>query len=213
MKLFVWDLHGVLESGNEAALLEQLNSVLEMDGYSERFGEKDVDSCYGLKLHEYFSYILPRLGLEECLKLSELFNDFSFSNPQIISSHIRPTDFSYDVLSRIAKNAYQILVSNADAKSVKFFLGLLKMGGGYFREVLAVGDYVNGVSKKDVFSRFMAGKDFESIVTIGDSPSDMELKKVSPNSVSYLYAHPGRAFRECKADYRIRDLREVLREL
>ena len=33
------------------------------------------------------------------------------------------------------------------------------------------------------------------------------------NAATYLYAHPGMPHRECEAAYKIRDLREVLREI
>ena len=59
----------------------------------------------------------------------------------------------------------------------------------------------------------MNGKNFEKIVVVGDSPDDIELASVAKNSVSYLYAHPWKKFRGDKADYKINDLREVLKEL
>ena len=39
MKLFVWDFHGVLEKGNDLAVLDITNKVLEQAGYSERLNE------------------------------------------------------------------------------------------------------------------------------------------------------------------------------
>lgn len=57
---------------------------------------------------------------------------------------------------------------------------------------------------------YLIDKDFEKIIVIGDSPQDMIPLS---NSVTYLYAHEGKDFKECEASYRIRDLREVLREI
>lgn len=42
---------------------------------------------------------------------------------------------------------------------------------------------------------------------------DIELALVGENSASYLYTHPWKKFRIDKADYKINNLREVLREL
>ena len=54
MKLFVWDLHGVLEKGNEIALLEISNIILKKFGYLEKFSIEDCIklnglSCWGLQ--------------------------------------------------------------------------------------------------------------------------------------------------------------------
>jgi hypothetical protein len=40
----------------------------------------------------------------------------------------------------------------------------------------------------------------------------MNLKKVA-GGTTYLFAHPGTEFRRSRADYRIRDLRQVLTHL
>lgn len=66
---------------------------------------------------------------------------------------------------------------------------------------------------EDVLTDYLRGSDeYEQIVIIGDSPSDMRLKRVA-GGVTYLYAHPDFAFRNCEADHRIRDLRKVLEHL
>ena len=55
---------------------------------------------------------------------------------------------------------------------------------------------------------------FERVVIIGDSPGDIELSEVMglENTTTYLYSHPGKNFREGKADFYINDLRELLKE-
>jgi hypothetical protein len=40
----------------------------------------------------------------------------------------------------------------------------------------------------------------------------MELKDVA-GGISYLYSHPERKFRDTNSDYKINDLREVLKEI
>lgn len=57
--LVVWDFHGTLERGNEYAVLETSNDVLEQWGYSERFTEEDAIRLYGLKWQAYFADIPP----------------------------------------------------------------------------------------------------------------------------------------------------------
>lgn len=65
-------------------------------------------------------------------------------------------------------------------------------------------------SKQDIADGYIADKEFDAVIAIGDSPQDMI---PFSNAVHYLYAHPENPFKECGATYRIRDLREVLREL
>ncbi len=65
-------------------------------------------------------------------------------------------------------------------------------------------------SKKEIAEEYLVDKDFEKIIVIGDSPQDMI---PLPNAITYLYTHEGKEFKECEVSYRIRDLREVLREL
>ena len=88
--------------------------------------------------------------------------------------------------------------------------------GSYFgkHQVFAVNAHSKNKArhKVDVLKEFLINKDYEKVVVIGDSPSDMELGFVS-GSIRYLYTHPGRQHREAKADFKIDDLRKVLNEL
>lgn len=70
------------------------------------------------------------------------------------------------------------------------------------------------LSKSDLLRGYLAGgpESYEEIVVIGDSPSDMGLADVA-GGVRYLFTHPEFPFRDCVADYRIRDLRDILRRL
>ena len=65
-------------------------------------------------------------------------------------------------------------------------------------------------SKREIAEEYLAGKEFEKIIVVGDSPHDMIPLE---NCVRYLYASENKLFKECDADYRIRDLRDTLREV
>jgi len=75
-----------------------------------------------------------------------------------------------------------------------------------------LGARVIHVSQRGYGSALLAGIEAAvgRIIVIGDSPQDMI---PLPRAVHYLYAHKGVSFRECESTYRIRDLRDVLREL
>lgn len=215
-KLFVWDFHGVLERGNEFAVLEIANLSLKVLDYEERFIKEDIFKLYGSRLVEYFRFKLPSGTSEEYLKLCDTFVEIARrDNTPIFTTYIQPNDYSYEVLEGIAKRGHtQIIISNATLEDLKTFLDSVNIVR-YFPEGTYFGteDYkLNGATKIDVLRGFLKEKKFNKLVFIGDSPQDVGLKEEF-GGVSYLYAHPGRKFKDCEADYRISDLREILKEL
>jgi len=215
MKLFVWDLHGVLEVGNDLSVIDISNAVLESFGYKERFSFNDGSALYGLKWYEYFNWLLATNDYERDLKLQEACFELSESRLDLQCRWLQPTPGASAVLAEIESRHDQILISNTRPRSLDTFLSKL----GYERFFSASNSFaVDGHaidarrSKSDVLRRFLsdsAEKQYEDIVIIGDSPSDMKLKDVA-GGTTYLYAHPGLAFRECVADHKIHDLRRVL---
>ena len=79
MKLFVWDLHGTLEQGNERAVIEMSNKILEAFGYSQRFNEDHIFELYGLKWHQYFEHLLPCEPADRHFELQAACFEFSNS--------------------------------------------------------------------------------------------------------------------------------------
>ena len=131
----------------------------------------------------------------------------------IIRKHMRANDHAKTVLKAIAERHDQILISNATPAHIAKFLGIIGLGG-FFPDGKYFGTDAHQpgikLSKKDLADEYMHGRTYDCIIVIGDSPQDMI---PLPSAVSYLYAHPGLPFRECAATYRIRDLRDILREI
>jgi phosphoglycolate phosphatase-like HAD superfamily hydrolase len=218
MKLFVWDLHGTLEQGNERAVIDISNNVLERHGYAERFSYTDNPQLYGLKWYEYFAWLFEREDHGRDLMLQEACFKLSAASPDMQYRWIRPTAYAPEVLAKIMPEHHQILISNTRVDTLKVFVDLL----GY-EEYFSSGNAfaVDGhadrplSSKEDVLADYLLRSiKYDTIIIIGDSPSDMRLKRVARGiGVTYLYAHPDFAFRKCEADYQIRDLRKVLAHL
>ena len=212
MKLFVWDFHGVLEEGNHKAVTDVTNSVLERFGYTARLTKEDCKKLYGRKWFEYFQYLLPEEGLERHLELQEACFAASPENEEAIKRHIRPNSYADEVLSAIRERGhYLLLISNTN--DIGMFLRITGLEG-YFHKAFSVHahDPDNRRTKSDVLKEFLEGRSFDEIIIIGDSPGDISLADIC-GGTTYLYAHPGFEFRECSADYRIRDLREILKHL
>lgn len=215
MKLFVWDLHGVLEKGNENAVLAVTNGVLEREGYSRLMTPAECDLLYGKKWYEYFEHLFPEESHERHLHLQELCFGYD-RNVEIISKNVVPNDHSHDVLAYIARAHDQMLLSNTNAEGLDIFVDVLGLRKFFSDDrIFPVNSHkVSANSKYGVLEDFLRDKEYENIIIIGDSPSDIALAQVEPVlSTTYLYSHPGRPFKECVADYKIRDLRDVLREV
>ncbi|MBU6389829.1 hypothetical protein KGQ71_04940, partial [Patescibacteria group bacterium] len=69
MKLFVWDFHGVLEKGNEQAVLEVSNLILRDFGFDQQFSREEIYRLYGQRWCDYFAHLLPDTQEELHLQL------------------------------------------------------------------------------------------------------------------------------------------------
>lgn len=213
MKLFIWDFHGTLEKGNEHAVLEITNEVLREYGCRQSIDAETNHRLYGKKWYEYFEHILPHESEEIHLRLQERCIAFQLEHPDIVHRHIKPNDHAHEVLYRIAKKHDQILISNTPLQWLRIFIEATNLTEFFSAEKYFGADTHRPNarrSKKEIAEEYVADKDFEKIIVIGDSPQDIIPLS---NSLSYLYAHDGKPFKECDADYRIRDLREVLQEV
>lgn len=216
MKLFVWDYHGVLERGSEYAAQEITNFILERNGFSERLDTKRAEQFSGLKWYEYFERLLPQESHETHFALQE--DCFKRSNemPEILLKHMQPNAGVHEVLSRVSgSNHHQVLFSNTKPESLPKFLNIIGIEpffpDGY---AYAIDSHQKNAqhSKQDALTSFLEGRKYNELIIIGDSPGDMRLAEIN-GGTRYLYRHSGRPFRECEADYKINDLREILREL
>lgn len=217
MKLFVWDFHGVLEKGNDFAVIEITNVVLERFGHSRKMTSQEGEFLSGRRWYEYFSFLLPHLNHQDHLNLQSACIDISLNEPEIIARYIQVNDHVDFVLQTIAESqSTQILISNTQPKSLDLFVKMVGIEK-YFPSSHRFGIDSHSqqqITKKDYLESFLIGKDFpDGIISIGDSPSDMSLIHQYPKAIGYLYAHPGRSHREAKCHYKIHDLREVLWEI
>ncbi len=211
MKLFIWDFHGTLEQGNELAVLEMSNTVLEKNGFKERFTIEKCQNLYGKKWHEYFEHLLPNQLPNLHLKLQRECFAFSIANPQIIAKYIKPVNYSLEVLESIKKENDQILVSNTKPKSLKIFMESVGITHIFPKgKAFATNSHIKHKSKLEIVKKYLYAKDYHEIITIGDSPEDVEFG-LKIGAKTFLYTHPGQAFKSSNPHYKINDLREILK--
>jgi phosphoglycolate phosphatase-like HAD superfamily hydrolase len=211
-KLIVWDLHGTLESGNERAVIRLSNEVLRRAGYEERFDDDDAVRLYGRKWHEYFRDLMPDAPRNVWMDLQEECFALSASDTEIQAQAMTPAPYAIEVLTAIAEQADQMVLSNTRPANLDIFLAWLGMLE-YFPEGRRIGTdgHADGhvVTKVDALRDFLDGKQFEQILVVGDSGSDIELA-CEVGAVGVLYHHPHLPAKSVPADHATDDLRDVL---
>ena len=210
MKLIVWDFHGTLEEGNELAVLEMSNTVLINFGYSEQFTDQDYYKLYGKKWFEYFEYLIPKAGKEKHLELQEACFAYSNSHQEIIAKYIKPAKNAHKTLELLKRKHDQILISNTKPESLEVFTRAIKIHK-YFNagKAFATDAHVFNKTKKDVLSSYLKDKKFDELFSVGDSPSDIELGHYF-GAKTVLYGHESRDIKVAEADFKIRDLFELV---
>jgi phosphoglycolate phosphatase-like HAD superfamily hydrolase len=217
MKLFVWDFHGVLERGNDSAVTEITNIILKSFGYSRQMSTEESELLAGRRWHEYFAYLLPEASLEECKKLQSKCVEMANQQPDLIMKHVRLNDHADHVLNEIHNSPFtQILISNTMPTVLDWYVKSLGVDK-YFPSTHRFGvdnHHIQGFTKKECLENFLKDNHFpQGMISIGDSPGDMNLTQLHPQGVGYMYSHPGRTHRPAPCHYKISDLRHVLKEV
>ncbi len=208
-KLFVWDFHGTLEQGNDNAVLAVTNEVLEKFKYARRMTLAEAEKLAGLKWREYFAFLLPETSADIHIELEGACREITQMRFDTIRRYIRPNDHAHEILEEISERHEQIVISNTSPSGLQLYLdatGMLR----FFPDGHAFGTHgLNGksITKHEALEGFLQQRAADHIIAIGDSAHDLI------GTVNYLYAHPGRSFRECTANYKINDLRKVRKEI
>ncbi|MGD0284521.1 MAG: HAD hydrolase-like protein [Candidatus Saccharimonadales bacterium] len=215
MKLFVWDFHGVLEKDNDLAVLEITNKVLEQEGYEERLSKEKANEFYGLKWYEYFEQILPLLTNKEHMALQASCFKYCEDHLDVLANHIKVNDYAVEVLGKInnSKND-QIILSNTRQSDLLWFIDTVGIKKFFTKsKIFGVNAHEKFRVKSDVLAHYLKSKEFDTIIIIGDSESDMELKNVA-GGLTYFYNHPSFKLNNVvKTDFIITDLREILKQI
>jgi len=214
MKLFVWDFHGVLEKGNEFAVQEVCNKALEEFGVKRKVTVRECLNLYGKKWADYFRHFAPHLGKEDVHKMVDRAVEIGLKE-KIPFKYIKPMDYAHEVLKSIAKRGHMnIIISNSSPESLDMFLISVNMSNSFNHKFGADGHRKNAHenNSKEVWLRnFLKENKFDKIIVIDDFPAGIEMGK-NISATTYLFSRTGN-FPKANADYKISDLREVLKEV
>ncbi len=187
MDLIVWDLHGVMEVGNELSVMEFSNRVLEGGVTDKRFTLKDIHELYGLPWYQYFQQLVPSLPEHVCLQLQAEAVALGHANFDLVRKNMNPTEGLHKTLIAIENAGHeQIVISNTDNLGLPKFLDILGIRH-LFPEERAFA--TEGSSKPLELLSYLEGKRFDNIVIIDDSQGGVDLAR-GVDGVSVLYVHP-----------------------
>lgn len=217
-KLFIWDFHGTLEKGNDSAVLEITNRALESSNLTRRMTAAEAELLAGKRWHEYFAFLLPELPHSAHLTLQSQCISISQKHPEITAKYIQINAHAIEVLETIKSSHHtQILVSNTQPHSLDQFLKAVQIEH-FFPSTHRVGvdnHTQKDLTKKKWLTSFLMDNQYDGgIISIGDSPADIELIECHPKGVGYLYSYPERPHRNVTFKcHKITSLKDVLKEV
>ena len=212
-KLFIWDFHGVLEKDNEHAVVEVTNQVLGEFGADKRL---DIDLClklYGKRWFEYYKLLHPKAD-EQTIKAMVNRGVEITKTTDVIYRHIKPMDNVHEVLRKIKKAGHEnLIISNTQPHALDMYLNAVKITP-FITHKIGADSHRKGIVKNikiSLLREFLKSRKYDKIISIGDRETDVELGK-SVGAVTYLFSRRGN-FTKTDANFKITDLREVLKEL
>jgi len=221
-KLFVWDFHGTLETGNIYAVKDLVNSVLKDFKINKKISIKEVREWYGLSWFDYFKLITPRGNDELWQDMVNRVLLFQKQGWNITKIHIKPRKDSKEVLKKINKKGHQnIVLSNTAPQDIKKFTNLLNITK-YFTDIIGIKERYTSKASQEVqrnktkaLISFLKKKKYKKVIVIGDRESDIKTG-INCGAITYLFLDPvlnRNNGRKTGAEHVISDLKEVLREL
>jgi phosphoglycolate phosphatase-like HAD superfamily hydrolase len=159
--------------------------------------------------------LLPNLTHQEHVALQADCFKFAENNINILTKYIKPNNHALKVISEISKTGNtQIVISNTRQSDLIWFLDSIDIKS-FFKDEYIIGVNAHQTHKTKVDALTKVVKDLQptKVVVIGDSENDLKMGK-AVSATTYFYKHPHREHENTKnADYIIKDLRAVLKEL
>lgn len=217
-KLFAWDFHGTLETGTEVGFAEILRKLARENNYKTTIKLEEVRKLFGISILDYLRHFFPKLTHDKLYEYRNQIRDRQ--NRKHIEKYVKPAPYAHEVLKKIKAAGHKnIVVSTSSQPHIVRFL-----------EIVDLTKYFDGVFGTD---RHALDKDFDivaekakviksfakkhkipakDIVVIGDREGEIEAG-ILLGAKTYQYIQPEIRHVKTRADYKIYDLREILREI
>ena len=217
-KLFAWDFHGTLETGTEVGFAEILRKLARENNYKTTIKLEEVRKLFGISILDYLRHFFPKLSHDE---LYEYRNQIrNRQNRKHIEKYVRPAPYAHEVLRKIKAAGHKnIVVSTSSRPHIIRFLEIVDLTE-YFDEIFgtdrhALDKEFDIVSEKAKVINSFAKKHkihSKNMVVIGDREGEIDAG-ISLGAKTYQYIQPEITHIVTRAQFKIYDLREVLREI
>ena len=217
-KLFAWDFHGTLEQGTEVGFAEILRKLARENNYKTTIKLTEVRKLFGISILDYLRHFFPKLSHDELYEYRTQIRDRQ--NRKHIEKYIKPAPFAHDVLENIKAVGHKnIVVSTSSRPHIIRFLeviDVLKYFDGIFgTDRHALDKHFDIVKEKSRVIRNFAKKHripAKNIIVIGDRGGEIDAG-ILLGAKTYQYIQPEITHIVTRAQFKIYDLREVLREI
>ena len=207
MKLFVWDFHGTLEKGNDVKVQKICEKLL-----GRKVDLQLVRKLYGRTWGEYFRELT---GNDDDGEIGHLVDEAVNMGAIMTKGFMQANDYAIQVLREIKiRGDLNAVLSNTRPEHLREFLcriGAHSLFGkiiGISREN-EVGKHNTPEYKAATIAKMIKEFSPEKVVVIGDAENDINAG-MRVGAVTFMFDPWGR-YPDTKADYRITDLREVLK--
>jgi len=217
-KLFAWDFHGTLEQGTEIGFAEILRKLARENNYKTTVRLAEVRKLFGISILDYLRHFFPKLSDKEIYEYRNQIRDRQ--NRKHIEKYIKPAPYAHEVLRKIkAADHKNIVVSTSSKPHILRFLEIVDMMK-YFDGIFGTDrhaldqDFDIVKEKTKVIKKFAKKHKIpaKNIIVIGDREEEIEAGIVL-GATTYQYIQPEIPHIVTRAQFKIYDLREILREI
>lgn len=217
-KLFVWDFHGTLEEGVEVGFFEILKQLEKEYITDVQITLSEVRKKYGVSVADYLRYFFPKANLTQIKAMMK--NIARIQNQKHLKKYVKPAPHAIEVLRKIKKAGFEnIVLSNSHPRHIKPLISLVGMKS-LIGEIYAVDRHYSHkvqnptAEKTKILKKIIKERKLKKgqLITIGDKAADVN-SGIAARAVTYQYLRPNFPVDKTKADFKIHDLREILREI
>lgn len=217
-KLFVWDFHGTLEEGVEVGFFEILKQLAKEYETSVKITLSEVRKKYGVSVADYLRYFFPECNTPQIKAMMKKVAEVQ--NQKHLKKYVKPALGAIEILTKIKAAGFEnIILSNSHPKHIEPLIGIVGMKNLISR-VYAIDRHYSHrkqdpiEEKAKILRKIIKERKLkkDQLIAIGDKASDINAG-IWAGAKTYQYLRKGFPVDKTRADFKIYDLREILREI
>ncbi|MBI2598771.1 HAD hydrolase-like protein [Candidatus Curtissbacteria bacterium] len=213
-KLFSWDFHGTLEQGTEVGFAEILKQLAREFEVEREIDLTEVRQLFGTSMQNYLKHFFPEVNKSTHTKM--LGRVPNIQTKDQITAYLSPAPYAIEVLEKIKGTGHtNIIVSNSSPKHIGKFIEIIEIGH-LIDKIFAIDRHFSKVTidpilaKAQAIRKYAADNGFDQVIVIGDRKTDIDAGRMV-GAITVQYIKRDFPIDLTDADYKIKNLREVLR--